>query len=66
MRYCHFEIDPNKPDATILLKQLDEEFRSIGLVMTPSGVLEYDETDEVLMEKLKAIFAKYPKEFGFN
>lgn len=66
MRYCHFITDPNNPEATILLQQLEEELRSIGLALKPNSVLEYDETDKILMTKLKAIFAKYPKELSIS
>lgn len=66
MRYCHFIIDPNNPEAMILLQRLEEELRSIGLALKPNSVLEYDETDKILMAKLKAIFAKYPKELSIS
>ena len=66
MRYLTIKIDPNKPEATILLRQLENEFSSIGLVLKSNGQLEYDETDEVLMAKLKAILAKYPKALSIS
>ena len=50
----------------ILLQRLEEELRSIGLALKPNSVLEYDETDKILMAKLKAIFAKYPKELSIS
>ena len=66
MRYCHFGLDPNKPEALALLQQINTDLCKIGLEIDSQGELIYDETDEALMEKLKAIFDKYPKEFSLS
>lgn len=59
-------LDPTKPEALALLQQINTDLRSIGLEISSNGVLVYEETDKALMEKLKTIFVKYPKELGLS
>lgn len=66
MRYCHFVLDPNKPEALPLLQQINTDLRKIGLEINSKGILAYDETNDELMEKLRAIFDKYPNELNIS
>jgi len=64
MRYCHFVLDPTKPDAIKLLQKINADLHRVDLEINSKGVLAYDETDAELMGKLRVIFDKYPDELN--
>lgn len=66
MRYCHFVLDSNKPEALALLQQMNTDLRQIGLEINSKGILAYDENDAELMEKIREIFDKYPNELNIS